>query len=96
MLFFPPSVSGSLLKLGGWALKGFVMLPLGMMEQQCPSVCGWEWRSTAHPADGMPDIMPFLLAFALKNDSTLEKQGCSATYQSDVFLPDESWDLKAN
>lgn len=96
MLFFPPSVSGSLLKLGGWALKGFVMLPLGVMEQQRPSVCGWERKSAAHPADGMPAIMPFLLAFALKNDSTLEKEGCSATYQSEVFLPDVSWDLKAN
>lgn len=96
MLFFPPSVSGFLLKLGGWALKGSVMLPLGGMEQKHPSVCGWEWRSAPHPADGMPDIMPFLLAFALKNDSTLEKQGCSATYQSEALLPDVSWDPKAN
>lgn len=67
------------------------MLPLGVMEKECPSVCGWERRSAAHPADGMPDIMPFLLAFALKNDSTLERQGCSATYQSEVILLDVSF-----
>lgn len=60
-------------------------ISLWLGKEECCTPCRWN----AYHHD-------FFIGIALKNDSTLEKEGCSATYQSEVFLPDVSWDLKAS